>query len=282
LLVAYQVAKRYGVPLYPYLHNTYSDNRHGTALRLAHWLERRVFEMAPVVFVMSEGMQRHYEPLFPGVRFEPLVHTFNEDLPKFVPPPAPARPLRVAMLGNLNGSNVEASQRFVSMIRGRDDVVLTTYSGTPTWFFQKVGVTGPNVTHSSAAYEEVAGALAKHDVIFIPHGLTGGLSQIEYDTIFPTRTIPCLVSGRPILAHSPTDCFFTRWLRKHKCAEIVDTPDQQALAAALDRLRDDDVRRAELVSHSMTAARQFHAPVVVEHFKQILSETWPSRAAAPK
>jgi len=280
LHAAYRAAKRLQLPFYPYFHNTYRENRSRLSRRFADWLEPRVFRGAPVVFVMSEGMKEHYQPLYPDIRFEPLVHTFDEPIPDFAPPPAPQTPLRLAFMGNLNESNVDAARRLADVVNRRADCLLTTYSGTPDWFFAKVGVCGPRITHTRVAYDQVTTALRSHDILLFPHGLTGGMSEVEYDTIFPTRTIPSLLSGRPILAHSPSNCFLTRWLRKRDCAEIVDRADHAALSAAIDRLRDDRARRETLVRNALTAVRAFQGSAVAAEFKSILAETIPRQPNA--
>lgn len=273
LYAGYEAARRLKLPYYPYFHNTYLENRRGLPLRFARWLERRVFEDAPVVFVMSEGMKEYYEPRYPGVQFEPLVHTFNEPIPDFASPPAPGSPIGLAFIGNLNESNVDAARRMAQMVNQREDCRLTTYSGTPDWYFAKTGVCGSRIKHTRVAYDEVTQALRSHDILLFPHGFTGGTSEAEYATIFPTRTIASLLAARPILAHTPPGSFLTRWLRNHDCAEIVDTPDVQALSAALDRLRDGAARREELVRNALVAVRQFHAPAVAANLRRILAET---------
>ena len=276
LYAAFLAAKRLKLPLYPYFHNTYRESRTGIAQRFAEWLEPRVFRSARAVFVMSEGMQTHYQPLYPGVRFEPLVHSFSEPLPDFAPAPEPGSPVRLAFMGNLNESNVDATRRLADLVNQRDDCLMTTYSGTPDWFFAKVGASGPRITHTRVAYEQVTSALQSHDILLLPHGFQGATSQLEYDTIFPTRTISYLISNRPILAHAPPDCFLTRWLRKHDCAEIVDVRDTAQVAAALDRLRNDSRRREQLVRNALQAARQFHGPVVAARLRQVMAETMPA------
>ncbi len=273
LYTAYLAAQDVGIPFYPFMHNTYIENRTGMAERFARWLEPRIFRDSPVVFVANEGMREHYEPLYPGIRFESIVHTFNEPIPEFAPPPEPRTPLRLAFQGNLNESNIDAARRLAEIVNRREDYILTTYSGTPDWFFAKVGVSGPRIRHTSVPYDQVATALREHDILLLPHGLTGGLSQVEYDTIFPTRTVPNLLSGRPILAHSPPNCSFTRWLRRHDCAEVIDQPDPVALENAIERLRHDASRRAELVRKGLDIVKMFHAPVVAGKLKRIIAET---------
>ena len=279
LLAAYLAAKRNKVPFYPYYHNTYRENREGLALRFATRLQTRTFAAADVVFVMSEGMQCAWEKIYPGVRFEPLVHTFSGDMPRFTPSPPIHQPLRLAFLGNLNDSNLDAMGRFRQLANESPDCRLTIYSGSAQWFFKKVGICGPAIVHEKASDEELLDKLRLHDVLLLPHGFTGNFSRIEYETIFPTRTIPYLISGRPILAHVPPDCFLTRWLRRHDCAEIVDVPDVKQVARGLDRLRNDEGRREQLVRNAVKAAEQFHAPAVAAGLRRILAERTPARRA---
>jgi glycosyltransferase involved in cell wall biosynthesis len=278
---AYLAAKRLRLPFYLYFHNTYRESRLGNAQRFAEWLEPRVFRHARAVFVMSDGMKAHYEPIYPHVRFESLVHSFSEPVPEFAPAPPPGKTLRLAFMGHLNGSNVDASRRLAEVVNRRDDLRMTTYSGTPDWYFDNVGVSGPRIAHTRVAYEQVTPALQSHDVLLLPHGFCGTASQLEYDTIFPTRTISYLISNRPIMAHTPPTCFLTRWLRKYDCAEIVDERDANKVEAALDRLRNDKQRREQLVRNALQAAQQFYGPVVAKRLRQIMAETMsPSPAPA--
>ena len=276
VIAAYWAGRLCGVPVYPYLHNTYLENVTGAGRLLAQWMQPRLFRDAPVVFVMSAGMRDYYQAKYPMARFEPLPHTFNEPIPDFTEPPIPGHPLRLGLLGNLNQSNLDATRRVVHLVRDDADMKLSIYSGSGMLMYNKMDVVGENVEIGPVPMDQVQSRLAENDILIIPHGFVGGLTQVEYETIFPTRTIPCLISGRPILAHTPPDCFFTRWLRQYDCAEIVDQADPGAIHRALERLRTDAQRRSHLVQNALHAARQFHAPAVAAAFRQTLRETAPS------
>jgi hypothetical protein len=130
----------------------------------------------------------------------------------------------------------------------------------------------PRTLHEQPSDEVLQAKLRENDLLLLPHGLTGGLSPIEYRTIFPTKTIPYLISGRPILAHSPKNSFLTEWLRRHDCAELVENPDEAALHAAIERLSKDANRREQLVKNALAAAKLFHAPRVVAALKRTINE----------
>jgi len=187
------IAKWYRVPFYSYFHNTYLDNQSGIKLIFAKWLQPKVFRNSRVVFVMSEGMKDIMEGEYPNQEFVPLVHSFHGEIPETSHSMKLNEKLDIAFMGNLNDSNKDAFGRIKCLLDKYPNCELTTYSGTPDAIFKELGVSGSRVHHTRVGFDEVVDALKKHDVLFLPHGFEGGMKEIEYATIFPTRTIPYLL-----------------------------------------------------------------------------------------
>jgi hypothetical protein len=74
LLAGYLSSLATGAKFYPYLHNTYLENRQGVSLRFARWLQARAFRRASHVFVMSEGMMELYRERYSGLKCSALLH----------------------------------------------------------------------------------------------------------------------------------------------------------------------------------------------------------------
>jgi glycosyltransferase involved in cell wall biosynthesis len=274
LFAAYLTARRLNIAFYPFFHNTYRENRRGLSRVLANWIQPRVFRHAKVTFVMSEGLKSELESRYPHFRFQTLVHTFSEEIPQFEPLASIDRNhVRFAFLGNINDSNLEALRRFCDLIKHSPGWSMSLYSSMFDWYLRKQGLLSERIRHEQPPDEELITRLRAHDILFLPHGLTGGLAAIEYRTIFPTRTIPSLISGRPILAHSSQESFLTKWLRRHYCAEVVDVPDSSQLRAALERLCNSSARREQLVRNALKAAQQFYAPNVVDELKRTINQS---------
>jgi hypothetical protein len=262
----FRVARKLGIPFYPFLHNTYVENRKGWAQTLARVVQKKVFDRSRVVFVANDGMKEFYQRNYPGLNVVTLDHINEEAIPEFEPPPTPSQRLKVAYLGSFNKSNADAFVRFVKLAQAMEDVEFTTFSKDAAEYFAQRGLSGPNFNHTRVPYHLAVATLRQYDVMFLPHGFCGPLSDVEYNTIFPTRTIPYLLTGRPILAHSPPSSFLNRWLRQHDCALIVDEPRPEDLSAGLTRLRQDAELRARIVRNGLNAARQFSAPDVMQRF----------------
>jgi glycosyltransferase involved in cell wall biosynthesis len=273
LLAGYLTAKLTNAHLYPYFHNTFLEQCAVNSVhhRIAQWLQSRVFNEADHIFLMSDGMVELYRERYPKVRCSALLHSFNEDIPEFVPQPEPASPVRFVMSGNINASCTDAATRVSSAI-ARIDSRLTILSGSPKRYLDELGILREGVHYETVSRDLVLSRLSEADIVILAHGFKGSLSEEEYRTIFPTKTIEYLICGRPILAHTPPDCYLTRFLRRHQCALVVDIPDEEAILAAVRRLREEADLRTTLVRNALQTARLFHAPVVAAGLRSILEK----------
>ena len=114
--------------------------------------------------------------------------------------------------------------------------------------------------------------LQEYDICVLTHGFTGGYGEVEYKTIFPTRTIPILLSGKPIIAHSPQGSFLNNFITENKCADLIDIPDKSLILDRLDTITSDLSYQKELVGASKKTAEKFYGPEVVKKWKAILAE----------
>jgi glycosyltransferase involved in cell wall biosynthesis len=270
LLLSYLTARAVGARLYPYYHNTYVENRTGGARRLAKRIQDRVFAEASHVFVMSEGMVELFRERYPNVACSALVHPFPEELPEFEPPPPIGTPARFVICGNVNESCKDAAVRVAEVLSSIPGTQLTLVSGTSRAYLRQIGVLREGVGCETVSRDDVVARLRAADVVVLPHGFHGGLSDEEYRTIFPTKTIEYLICGRPILAHMPREAFLTRFLREHGCALVVDEADPAALRRGIETLLADAELRATLVRRALEAAQMFQGRRVAAHLRSVV------------
>ena len=264
------VAKRRGLPFFPYFHNTYTDNRTGLSRVFGKGKEAAIMRDAECVMVLTSALEQHFHSRYPQKKFVVVPHSFAFDgTTELAAKPSDGK-IRVGILGNINSSNLDA---FLRLFRAIDDSVLVNiYSGaTPEWFFKKLGVLGPRVKLQQPSDAELQARLQENDLLFLPHGLSGEWSSVEYRTIFPTRTVTYLGAGKPILAHCPEQSFLYEWLKARDCAEIVSSPNEQALGLAIRTLASNGPRAHEVTQNAARAFTEFNPDVVVAKFKQVLA-----------
>ncbi len=277
LLAAYLIAKWNRLPFSSYFHNTYLENRpKGFHRRFAAWVQPKVFAYSRYIFVMSEGMQAFYRARYPGAlhqKFVPLIHTFDSyppereddfDLVK--------ERYDLVLMGNFNQSNIEATRRLINALKGNPRFRIKMITQVQKFLLRSRGVDVDAVNYLGfVPQESFFKEIQSCDFCVLTHGFTGGYSQVEYETIFPTRTIPFLISGLPVLAHTPPNAFLTRFLKKYDCAEVVEEASEEAIVGALERLVANPGRRRELVRRAQEVSKRFYAPRVAAFLKEKLA-----------
>lgn len=267
-------AEAAGAPFSSYFHNTYVDNVAITDAR-APAIQQTIFERSEHIFVMSKGMQRFYEDRYQLDNVQPLVHTFYHwpeiDSLSGVPGSNKSS-YRLVSIGNFNESNMEATIRFADAVRDDPGYEWHLYTHVPDLLLRKRGLDTRGLQHQGfVPPEAVHDVLQDYDICVLTHGFRGGYGEVEYQTIFPTRTIPLLLSGKPILAHSPPGSFLNDFLQEHQCAELVEEPSMAAIQLGLKRITGSQAYQEQLVRAAQAAARQFYGPEVVQQLRDRLS-----------
>jgi len=277
-LAACRAAKKLGVPFSSYFHNTYTDNVAITDSNAAAY-QAEIFSNSARVFVMSDGMLRFYKKQYNLDNLVPLVHTFNA-YPSSTEltgiPGTEKDTYELVAIGNFNESNIDATKRLLNAIAGNPKYHLNVYTNVPRLLLQKRGINTDLFTHRGAvAPEQIHAELQKYDICVLTHGFEGGYGEIEYQTIFPTRTIPLLLSGKPIFAHSPQGSFLNSFIEEKQCACLVDVADTKDIVNGLDKVANDREYQQLLVQNAGKAAAQFYGPTVI---KELLQELKSSEA----
>jgi len=259
LCAAFFASKRTQVPFYSWFHNTYLDNVSGYRKLIARWLQPAVFRASKKVFVMSDGMGKYMGNKYPQYTFEVLRHGFP--LPKEVSVQSVRKSEEIktfVFTGSLNSSCEDATIRLMKVILKNPKFVIHIYSGNNSEDFYEHGIIGQQVVfHNFTPLDRLYKELPKYDVMLLPHGFDGNRTAAEFKTIFPTRTIPLLVSGRPILAHSPKGVFFTDFLNDRCCALVISEKDEGKIEEAIRVVLEDQLVINEIVENAVQTAKLF-------------------------
>lgn len=272
-LAASRAARNAGVSFSSYFHNTYVENVAITDPKAGE-IQSEIFESSDHVFVMSNGMKRFYEKKYQLKKFIPLVHTFDEypvanSLTGI--PGKGKKEYKLVAIGNFNESNLDATRRLLRAIKNEPKFSFHVYTHVPELLLRQRGLDTSQINHhGSVSPEQIHEELQKYDLCVLTHGFTGGYGEVEYQTIFPTRTIPFLLSGKPIFAHSPKGSFLNDFIKDNQCAVLADEENENDILKKLNQLCDDENRQEELVAFAKKASDQFYGRNVAEELKQRL------------
>lgn len=263
---ALDAAQRTDKPIAIYFHNTYADNRSGVAGRHAQALEARMIGESERLYFISEALMERFVAKYPGIeaRSEVVRHPVSAAGSGAQSRGFVSMPVRATLMGNLNHSNLDAATRLLRALAGRADIRIRLCTPVPKLLLQARGVSLDGIEYLGYLPEEKMPALlAETDLFLLPHGLTGGYSDQEYLTIFPTRAAHYLAQSRCILAHCPDDSGLARFLRRHDCAICVGEPDDAALVQAFERLLGDAALQQALAERARRAATLFDPAAIL-------------------
>ncbi len=255
--------------LHLYFHNTYSEQGNSWMSKKAIKIQTDAFEKAKNIYTISDGLNGYYKNEYPTIqdKFISLPHTFS-DYKLIVDVLNDGSVFKFVFIGTINQSNLDSTTRLFEEIAEMQNVELHIYTPVNKLILihkWKLNINKSNFfVHEPVSQDLVHSELQKYDACLLTHGFGGEYSSIEYDTIFPTRLIPLLISGRPIFAHTPLNCFVTSFIGNNDCCEMVNTKSKEILKKALRSFINDKERHNVLVKNAILASKQFYGPNVVK------------------
>lgn len=273
LEVARSASEVCGVKFYAYLHDTLSEGlSHKRYKSLARVVQQKIFDTSHKVFVMSEGMKVLYKEKY-NVETIPLLHSFSEEVEE----------------KEFNNNNIEKSIFWGGAIYAinnetvkrvhvacKDLDYTLTLSAVNTYDkLNNLGFKNNNI--------KILPFLSREDYITILGNQKALLLSIDWPdesavhkdelgTIFPTKTIEYLISGRPILVHCPEEYFLAKFFKKHKCGIVLTDRDPKKIKEQIEAVFNDEKKLKEIVSNAYKASKQFHISRVKSVFEAGLTD----------
>jgi glycosyltransferase involved in cell wall biosynthesis len=271
LAIAQRVAASQRIPWVAYLHDVVINCDPTTLLG---WVSRRIkadtFRDASRVCVISEGMADHYRNE-DGLEMTVLTHICSQQP---IPPCPVLVKKRAFMGGSIYDINAHAAARISKALACLGAQFVITSPGTETQL-AALGIHGQHVVHARyVAIQDYQGALSESAFLVLALDWPDETEREEHvlGTIFPTRTMEYLTSGRPILVHCPERYFLARFFRKHGCGMVLSDRSDDAVRLACSRMLSDHALARELVEQARQTALLFSAEKVAGQFGKTVAE----------
>ncbi len=276
LVAAWLAARATGLPLHVYMHSLWEETPPSTADRLAaRLLEGRIFRDAAAVYVPTEAAAAHYRAKH-GVSPRLLPHAVNpSDAGPGDSPHAsrgPGAPRTILFTGGVYHMNRDALALMVRTVErmviapGEPPLRLLVCAPNDPASLARLGIGGER---TEVRFVDTATAMRlqrEADLLYLPLAFDTPWRD-EIRTVYPTKAVEYLVSGRPILLHAPADCYTVEEAKRLGWAHVVDTLDPTALEAAIRRLLSDRALWDDLARGARAAARSRDAEPIAAHLR---------------
>jgi glycosyltransferase involved in cell wall biosynthesis len=262
-IAAFEVARKMGIPFYAHMHDLWQENYPDGyyAKKLANKYEATILKNAERVYCMTTTQADHYQKKY-GITPQILPHTISEkDLKDLQYRPA-SEEKKVLFAGALSDvMNADALSVFSRSIKELpEDVAINffTSAGAEQLSQQNIDVSRINLKWVSRA--ELENELRTSSILFAPLSHKN-CSELEVKTVFSTKLLEYLVSGRPILLFAPPDSFHAISARKNNWAYVVDEDSPSALAKGIMELLQNEELCKTVVQGAFKEARERNATI---------------------
>jgi glycosyltransferase involved in cell wall biosynthesis len=275
---AFRVAREASIPFYAHMHDLWEENEApGTAAgRLTRRWEEIILRQSRRVLCMTDAQAEFYREKY-GISPQLLPHAVPPATlaaaPRALLPPT-LSPRTVLFVGavsdEMNSDALAVLVRSVEFLPA--DVQVLIISRISREGLLRSGVAlGPRIAARSVSREEVARLTSSCHVLFAPLSHKN-CSPCEVRTVFSTKLLEYLVSGRPILVFAPADSFHAQSARRGQWGHVVDQDDPGALAAGIVELLKDEALCSRLVAGALAEARRRDAAVYAQRLYEWVRE----------
>jgi glycosyltransferase involved in cell wall biosynthesis len=260
LVAAFLAARHLKLPFYAYMHDLWIENMpFGTAAaRFAEKWEPVILRKSTRVLCMTEAMQKHYEAKY-GIRTELLPHSVPEEDYLNAPPemrsPQLPRPT-VLFVGNLSfPMNLDALKVLAcasELLPSDYELLFCTSMDAAS--LDRLGIRSNRLKVKYLSRTQVRSLQSEAHVLIAPLSHKN-CSIDEVRTVFSTKLLEYLVSGRPIVVFAPQGSYHAESAAKNGWGYVVTEDSPAVLATAIVRVATDHNLAKGLVRAALREAR---------------------------
>lgn len=282
LVAAFHAARKLHLPFYAHMHDLWMENMPpgSAASRLAEKWEAVILKGSTRVLCMTPSMQTHYERKY-GIETDLLPHTIPKQdclsAPAEMRPPRMAKPT-VLFVGAVNPAmNLDALKVLAlasELLPSEYELLFCTSFNLP--LLNSLGIRSSRLQVRYVSRAEVKRLQSAAHVLVAPLSHKN-CSLDEVRTVFSTKLLEYLLSGRPIVVFAPQGSHHAESAKKNGWGYLVTEDSPAALAAAILKVATDEKLAAGLVRGALKEARFRTASRHAQRLQEwVIADTQPS------
>lgn len=248
-------------------------------------IQSRTFREASSLMAISGGVADYYRRMY-GVEAMELPHVYTG-------PPLKEIPRRTVRRqgfwgGSIYDINIRALGRVSNALAScKCKLVVTTHTSLRN--IERSGVPIENlVKEYIPRREDYLRTLEEQGILVVALDWPdeSPIADVELETIFPTKTIEYLASGRPIVVHCPEHYFLAKFFLEHQCGLVVAERSEEALRQAIWLLLEGGERVDAMCLNARKTVEKFAAARVARQLKDevdaVASVSWSKKVRGAK
>ena len=233
---------------------------------MAKLVQNRIFNSSDKIFVMSQGMKDLYKQKY-NIETIPILHSFSENIDKN----NSKNILENSIFwgGSIYLINKETVKRIHKACLDLN-FKLTLSAANKKENLEKMGFEYKNINILPfLSRDEYIKNISNQRALLLSIDWPdeSSVHKDELATIFPTKTIEYLISGRPIIVHCPKEYFLSKFFKKYECGIVINQRDIQKIKDKISSALVNKKKLDEIIENAYNASKQFHISNVKSAFE---------------
>lgn len=270
------------LPFYAYIFDDYVFQWIGGYRAFAGLIARVVFKRSAGIIGPNEFICEEYQKRY-GVQYA-LVRNPGESSKlgqtASFPWPSEQGKIKIVYTGAVYHANYDCFQNLIKVLNDLQDsrLELHIFTFQTASELEEQGISGETVNvHSHLPYPEITEHQLKADILFLPLAFETPIDEV-IRTSAPGKLAEYLASGRPVLAHVPTNSFVAYYFEEHQCGLVASENHPSQLKNHLLRLIEDKAFRDAITHNACQRAQlDFDPQVARERLVGFLSTSMQDR-----
>lgn len=269
LLLAYLLHKVSGRPFMAYFCDLYLENKKGWKLKIARWLQQKVFNSATIISV-NKAVQDFYLKTYQKDSL--LIQTaINQEYPDNFQLPVINGKRIIGFSGSVVAERIDPMQDLIKAIGGDEQYELRIFSPQDEDFLKANNLFANNVKLKfCTSVDELMSELKQCHLLYLPLTFKMGSNSYEQlSTCFGIKSYEYLLSCRPIFVHCPPDYFTSSFFVENNCGYALGnvTPDELKHFISNDIFSTYDEKAPVIVRNGLKAAEQFKGDTLAKKLR---------------
>lgn len=274
LLLGYLLGKFTRVDFYPYFFDLYKEFIRGNWQdKVANKLQAWSFKSAKEIFCLTGGMEKYYKENY-NITAHVIPNVINKEITRINLVGNINGKFKIAYSGSINEDRLDAFQAFAKYTINNPKYELYYFTSQREEVLQNMGLFGNNTfIKFCSSQEELLAELRKCDLLYLPLAFNPGEAKMaNMMTCFGTKTYEYLITGKPILIHSPENYFNYQFLEEKNSAYTLKSLKVDDIEKSLLEIESNYNSGAEKVENAYKASAQFKGQLLKDKVLKIIGK----------
>lgn len=263
-LLGFAISRKHNIAFSLYIFDLWRENRFPLFYRIiALFFCRRIYQKASYIFTAGEGIFSYLKEHYPDLSHKivnvnnSIDYTTSQRI--LHPHVSKSKVFKILFIGNIYWPRLDTILNFIQAIQGDKTIEFHIFSYRSFRKLEMLGIKGSNIIlHQAIPNNEILNRVKEFDLLYLPVSFRFK-QNIVLKTAFPGKLVEYLVSGVPILIHSPSEAFIYQYALRNNFAFVLDSNSINEIKDYLDYIQKNYYLAETKIKNALRITKKYHS-----------------------